>query len=1057
MVHRLLERQLRRLLGIYDQEALEVRLGELRNLAGGGSVELQTFVAGIDVFISQVNDAYTQADRDVELARRSLELSSSELTESNSRLRQESSLREQTLTALRETTNRLLAPLGRHINDEEGIQTITWHLDDLVSDLLDTRRELEHTLKELSYRQFALDEHAIVSISDAAGCITYANPRFCEISGYSEAELLGKNHRIVRSTIHDDAFYQDLWDTITAGKVWHGEICNQSRNGYLYWVAATIVPILDDQGLPAQYISIRTDITPQKDLEARLHKEQRFLQSVMDTLGEGVYTLDEQGSCTFVNREAERMLGWSQEEMNGCNLHDLIHFQKTDGSPLSRKECPAHLSIREGKVYQSDDDVFTRKDGSTFPISIVASPLLEDGRILGSVAAFQDITERKRFETDLVNARDAAEQANRAKGDFLATMSHEIRTPMNGIIGMTDLALDTELNPEQREYLSLVKSSANSLLQIINDILDFSKIEAGRVELECIPFELYELMSTALRPLSVRASQRGVELTYSADPDVPESLLGDPGRLRQILVNLVGNAIKFSTNGEVSVTVGLVQYQKREAVLRFAVRDQGIGIPLQKQHAIFDPFTQADTSTTRQYGGTGLGLAICARLVRAMDGEIGVESVEGEGSTFYFTVRLGIGKRDSSQPALLAGLAGSRVLVVDDNETNRKLLIGLLGKWGLQPALATNGLGALAAISQADAEGQPYHMVLLDVMMPGMDGFEVARRLRVDKRAHELGIIMLTSSGMRADNEQLRSLELSAYLSKPINPDELLDALRGTVSLGVEDDSLDPSPSAAVSAAESSIGYKSLSVLLAEDNPVNQKLAVTLLEKWGHRVQIANNGREACELASRETFDLILMDMQMPEMGGVEATQKIREHERQRGGHVPIVAMTANAMAGDREECLAAGMDNYLSKPIKPEFLKTLLDTVIDGVATLPDEEPQPLPAAISFDYRAALEQADHWVIEIISEAFRNDWPQQVHAMHDAMGRKDREQLLRSAHTVKGLLGNFGAEPAEALAQKLELLATQGDFDQAALCLAQLDQALVALDEALSDFIATPR
>ncbi|QDX80142.1 hypothetical protein B9N43_02030 [Denitratisoma sp. DHT3] len=1053
MTHRLFERQLRRLLGINDQDALAARLGELRSLAAGSPVELQTFVAGLDAFFSQVNDAYTHADRDLELARRSLELSSTELIETNSKLRQESSLREQTLNALRETANRLLAPIGRHIDEADGIQTITWHLDDVVSDLLETRRKLEHTLKELSNRQFAVDQHAILSITDADGCITYANARFCEISGYTAEELLGKNHRIVRSNQHDPAFYRDLWATITARKVWHGEICNQARDGSLYWVAATIVPILDDHGQPVQYISVRTNITQQKRLEARFQQEQRFLQGIMDTLGEGVYTLDEEGSCTFINREAEVMLGWTREEMEGCNLHDLVHFQKADGSPLPRKECPTYLAIRDGKVYQSVEDVFTRKDGSIFPISIVASPLLDGDRIVGSVAAFQDITERKRFESDLVNARDVAEQASRVKSDFLATMSHEIRTPMNGIIGMTDLALDTDLTPEQREYLSLVKSSANSLLQIINDILDFSKIEAGHVQLENIPFQLHELMSTTLRPLGLRATQHDLELTYNADPEIPDSLVGDPGRLRQILVNLVGNAIKFSSNGEVRVTVGLVGCQRNEVVLRFAVRDQGIGIPLDKQQVIFDPFTQADTSTTRHFGGTGLGLAICARLVHIMDGEIGVESVEGKGSTFHFTVRLGTGKQKASQPAFLTELAGSRILVVDDNETNRKLLTSLLGKWGLQPTLATSGLGALAAISQADAEGQPYHIVLLDVMMPGMDGFEVARRLRSDKRSQELGIIMLASSGMRGDNsEQLRQIELNAYLSKPINPDELLGALRISAGLNRQEDS---APPPRPSLTEPAICSRSLSILLAEDNPVNQKLAVTLLEKWGHRVQVANNGREACALASHETFDLILMDVQMPEMGGMEATQRIREQERQRGGHVTIVAMTANAMAGDREACLAGGMDDYLSKPLRQDSLKALLDRLLDGASSISTEEVAPPPASTAFDYRLALEQADRWVIDIISEAFRDDWPRQIHAMHDALARKDREQLLRNAHTIKGLLGNFGAEPAEALAQKLELLATQGDFEQATPCLAALNQALQALDQALIDFIGT--
>ena len=731
-LHTLLLRQLRRKLGVVAVDRLPELLAEVQQ-GQGLSAEARALVGGLGGFFAAVSEAYAQADRDLDIAQRSLALSSGELSASNERLRQEATQREQAIRHLRQMTDRLV-PGRRPMDDQGDLNVIARQLDGLMTEVMENRREAEILYKELRDRQFALDQHAIVSITDAAGDIIYANDRFCDISGYTREELLGRNHRILKSDEHSDAFFAGLWDTISQGKVWHGEVKNRSRHGSHYWVAATVVPFLDDEGLPFQYISIRTDITAQKALEIRLDEEQRFLHSMMDTLGEGVYTLDDHGICTFINREAQRLLGWRWEELQGRNLHDVIHYLREDGSPLREADCPALGAVSQGEIYRSEADVFIRKDGSMFPVAIVASPLTKDGKPIGSVAAFQDITERKRLMEENQRARYAAEHANRSKSEFLATMSHEIRTPMNGIIGMTDLTLDTELTPVQRDYLNLVKTSADSLLEIINDILDFSKIEAGRVELEHIPFRIRDLISSTLKPLGLRAYQKGLELAYEANADIPETLIGDPGRLRQIIVNLVGNAIKFSEVGHITVSITPVASDAESTELRFAVSDQGIGIPADKQAGIFEAFTQADTSTTRRYGGTGLGLAICTRLVHAMGGDIGVSSRPGAGSTFHFSARFihasALEQEEDVRP-LPVELTQLPVLVVDDHPTNRQVLAGMTRRWGMQAEVAENAAAALSQLGRRQQEGlPPFKLVLMDAMMPDIDGYALTALIR---------------------------------------------------------------------------------------------------------------------------------------------------------------------------------------------------------------------------------------------------------------------------------------------------------------------------------------
>ena len=799
--------------------------------------------------------------------------------------------------------------------------------------------------------------------------------------------------------------------------------------------------------------------------------QERLFRAAVESAPMGMVMVDAAGGIVLANVEAERLFGYTRQEMLGQPIEMLVPLRFRAGHPGLRAAfmgCPAARRMGGGR------DLFAlRKDGSEFPVEIGLNPIRTDEGIF-VLSVIVDITKRKQAENELhllnetleqrvaertaqaearaaellhsnqelVRAREAADAASRAKSLFLANMSHEIRTPLNAVIGMTGLLLETSVTSEQRSYLKMVRESGESLLQVINDILDFSKIEAGRLDLESLPFDHGELLGDAMKSLGLRAHAKGLELLHRVAPDVPRELIGDPGRLRQVIVNLVGNAIKFTAHGEVLLNVerhvdpaappGGIE-------LRYAVRDTGIGIAPEKLSAIFQPFEQADTTTTRRFGGTGLGLAISRRLVELMNGQIWVESRSGGGATFVFTARFGDaaplainGRFAPKRELLLHELRDLPVLVVDDNASSRLILAEMLRTWHMAPRQAIGPTEAHSLLREARANGRPFGAVLIDAEMPEADGFDLAAQIAAEQPTPEHVIMLLSSGDRPGDVARCEALGVAAYLIKPVKTSELFDAIM--LALGV----VVPGEQAGEKAAR--VALPPLRVLLAEDNPVNQRLASVLLESLGHSVEVADDGREALDKLRARAYDIVLMDVMMPELDGLDATRTIRSRERQSGQHIPIVALTAHALKGDRERCLEAGMDGYVAKPLDRDELLAEMARVLmphAGANEIVGDDsqraatPEPTwPRGDAVDWPLAFNSAhrNERVLRDVVQMFLEELPAKLQELREAVAQDAAKATERAAHTLKGNFKIFGAQEAAETALSIEMQARAGDL-----------------------------
>lgn len=1140
------------------------------------------------------------------------------------------------------------------LHDAQGEITGFMGIANDITERLATEQTLQNTLQELAVQKAALDESAIVAITNSQGIITYVNDRFCQVSEYTREELLGKTHRLVKSNYHSSEFFRHLWRTISSGQVWHGEIKNCKKSGETYWVDSTIVPFLDAEGKPYQYLAIRFDITQNKHAAEILRESEERFRMMADSAPILLWIADTHTLCTFFNQtwlqfrgrslEEEYGNGWTEgvhpDDLADCLNTYLTAFLKrqrfemeyrllradgeyrwlldvgvprflADGSfagyigscvditdrKIAQEQLQEQLeqvllirqitqkirsSLAPRLIFQTTAEQvgqafrvnrclihsYQKEPREVFPVvaehlepgfismlgleiplegnphaqqmlaadevlvsqDVFQDPLLQPlqtlchqvqlksmmvirtsyhGKANGAIAVQQcdhqrtwttqeiellkavaeqvgialaqarlleNERERRREVVEKNNALEQAkweaEAANRAKSEFLAMMSHEIRTPMNGVIGMTELLLTTSLNQRQRDYVETIRTSGDSLLTIINDILDFSKIEAEKMVLEPQVFRLRELIESVLALMAAKATPKGLELAYRFDPSTPEVMTGDETRLRQILSNLVGNAIKFTQTGEILVSVQaspLVTWDDGDLahrmpprspeseketepmptathLLEFRIKDTGIGIPANRLDRLFKAFSQVDSSTTRQYGGTGLGLAISQRLAQLMGGTMWVQSELGVGSTFFFTILTRAVEQDLPTDAYnLQNLIGKKVLIVDDNATNRQLLSEQIQQWQMIPITFAAGDAALAWLT----EGHTLDLILMDLAMPQQDGVEVAQAVRALPPYQTLPIVLLTSLGSDRQTQEAQAV-FNAVVHKPLRQSHLLQTLHQVLSLAPAPGPVSGSKPA--SPAEPSPPLQvthTLKILLAEDNEVNQRVAKQMLLTLGYEADVAQDGLEVLEAIQKQTYDLILMDVQMPRLDGLATTRQIRQ---QSGPQPYIVAMTANAMPRDRDLCLAEGMDDYLSKPVSLEKLKTLLDKFSESsppVSPSSPVSPAPLPSSSSLDPQTlslmlnTLCDGDRGLFSAMLTCYLTDSQQLWQTLQNP---EDETTFRRAAHSWKGSSASIGANQIAELCHQLEQ--TRADLQREAL-LSQLQTAYDLLQQDL--------